>query len=393
MGMTRSPEAPLGQQGWTRWRMHAGRLQHRAARQSRRSRSGPTPARGGRRWRRCTTRTAWPWSSAPPLHTVRTAFTGREGPGRYWVGPCACAGAWCTTLACAATPPRPHPACQSRAADGHACLLGRQCACRPSPIACAGGKCAAWPATPEPLVRCRSDKAGRMKLTHVDSQGRAKMVDVGDKPATKRTAQATARVLLGPVAFQVGQPTPPGSYQNCRRWRPRGAWASSAHSCPDPGPWQQRLDPPPLRNSLALLLQQQGHAHCCCSLRDALTRAGGPQLVATNKLQKGDVIPAAQLAGVLGAKQTPHLIPLCHPLPLSKARPCQACTLQASLCSRLPAGQALRLLWGCAGAAQLWLVRRNACLPLVTWDKVRTHPCCSAEQRQQPAHALCLPRP
>lgn len=42
------------------------------------------------------------------------------------------------------------------------------------------------------------------------------------------------------------------------------------------------------------------------------------QLVATNKLQKGDVIPAAQLAGVLGAKQTPSLIPLCHPLPLTK---------------------------------------------------------------------------
>ena len=46
------------------------------------------------------------------------------------------------------------------------------------------------------------------------------------------------------------------------------------------------------------------------------------QLVATNKLQKGDVIPAAQLAGILGAKQTASLIPLCHQLPLSKVRTC-----------------------------------------------------------------------
>ena len=42
------------------------------------------------------------------------------------------------------------------------------------------------------------------------------------------------------------------------------------------------------------------------------------QLVATNKLQKGDVIPAAQLAGIMAAKQTASLIPLCHSLPLSQ---------------------------------------------------------------------------
>ena len=48
-----------------------------------------------------------------------------------------------------------------------------------------------------------SDKQGRATLTHVDSTGRAKMVDVGDKPATKRSATAAARVLLGPTAFQV----------------------------------------------------------------------------------------------------------------------------------------------------------------------------------------------
>jgi cyclic pyranopterin monophosphate synthase len=34
-------------------------------------------------------------------------------------------------------------------------------------------------------------------------------------------------------------------------------------------------------------------------------------------LPKGDAFVAAQLAGILAAKQTAHLIPLCHPLPLA----------------------------------------------------------------------------
>ena len=38
--------------------------------------------------------------------------------------------------------------------------------------------------------------------------------------------------------------------------------------------------------------------------------------VAENSLKKGDVLTVAQIAGVLGAKQTPALIPLCHPLQL-----------------------------------------------------------------------------
>ncbi|XP_021491917.1 molybdenum cofactor biosynthesis protein 1 isoform X2 [Meriones unguiculatus] len=41
------------------------------------------------------------------------------------------------------------------------------------------------------------------QLTHVDSQGRATMVDVGGKPVTERVAVASAVVLLGPVAFEL----------------------------------------------------------------------------------------------------------------------------------------------------------------------------------------------
>lgn len=81
------------------------------------------------------------------------------------------------------------------------------------------------------------------KLTHLDSEGRARMVDVGDKPHSERTARAEARLL-----------------------------ASS-----------ETLD-----------------------------------LVRTGQAKKGDVITVAEIAGVMGGKKTADLIPLCHPLPLSK---------------------------------------------------------------------------
>ena len=40
------------------------------------------------------------------------------------------------------------------------------------------------------------------------------------------------------------------------------------------------------------------------------------RLVKDNKIRKGDVLPAAQIAGILGAKQTSKLIPLCHDVQL-----------------------------------------------------------------------------
>ena len=76
-------------------------------------------------------------------------------------------------------------------------------------------------------------------FTHFNEQGRAKMVDVGDKPVTIRTAVARASVLVNENTF-------------------------------------------------------------------ALIRSGG--------MKKGDVLTVAQIAGVMGAKRTPDLIPMCHPI-------------------------------------------------------------------------------
>lgn len=81
------------------------------------------------------------------------------------------------------------------------------------------------------------------RLTHVDENGRARMVDVSDKAVTKRTASARGTLTC-------------------------------------------RLD------TLAQV------------------RAG--------TTPKGSVIHTAELAGVIGAKRTAELIPLCHPLPLTK---------------------------------------------------------------------------
>ena len=81
-----------------------------------------------------------------------------------------------------------------------------------------------------------------MSLTHLDEKGAARMVDVGDKPVTRRMARARSRVRMS-------------------------------------------------RATLELIVQ------------------GG--------LAKGDALATARLAGIMAAKRTPDLIPLCHPLPLT----------------------------------------------------------------------------
>ena len=80
------------------------------------------------------------------------------------------------------------------------------------------------------------------RLTHMDDQGRARMVDVSDKPATAREAVAAGLVRMAP-------------------------------------------------ETLALALSGGG--------------------------KKGDVRATAEIAGVMAAKRTAELIPLCHPLSLA----------------------------------------------------------------------------
>lgn len=48
-----------------------------------------------------------------------------------------------------------------------------------------------------------------------------------------------------------------------------------------------------------------------------LMKPGTMQLIVEGNVKKGDVLSVARLAGIMGAKKTPDLIPLCHPLALN----------------------------------------------------------------------------
>ena len=48
-------------------------------------------------------------------------------------------------------------------------------------------------------------------------------------------------------------------------------------------------------------------------------------LITSHGVAKGDVLSVARLAGIMGAKRTPDLIPLCHPLALSSVKVALSC--------------------------------------------------------------------
>ncbi|MDP6605809.1 MAG: cyclic pyranopterin monophosphate synthase MoaC [Dehalococcoidia bacterium] len=76
-------------------------------------------------------------------------------------------------------------------------------------------------------------------------------------------------------------------------------------------------------------LDEQGHARMvdvsakATTVREATARGRVAMLPATlaliveGRIPKGDVLAVARVAGIMAAKRTPDLIPLCHPLPLS----------------------------------------------------------------------------
>jgi len=54
------------------------------------------------------------------------------------------------------------------------------------------------------------------------------------------------------------------------------------------------------------------------------------QRILDGGVKKGDVLGVAQLAGIMGAKQTPNLIPLCHPLALTSVKVELTCNTDTS---------------------------------------------------------------
>ena len=59
------------------------------------------------------------------------------------------------------------------------------------------------------------------------------------------------------------------------------------------------------------------------SVREALAKArvrmapSTTRLIESNGIAKGNVLEIAKIAGIMAAKQTPQLVPLCHPLPMT----------------------------------------------------------------------------
>ncbi|KAJ2932791.1 hypothetical protein H1R20_g4303, partial [Candolleomyces eurysporus] len=105
-------------------------------------------------------------------------------------------------------------------------------------------------------------------LTHLDESGKVNMVDVGNKPPSKRTATASGKIFITSLAYELVTKT----YTETE--------------------------------------SQSG---------DDDSTSPGQQQRAMNKVKrKGDTLTVAQLAAIMGAKQTSSLIPLCHPLSLSK---------------------------------------------------------------------------
>lgn len=63
------------------------------------------------------------------------------------------------------------------------------------------------------------------------------------------------------------------------------------------------------KNITHRIARASGKIHVCREVMDA---------VLAGTVKKGDVLGVARVAGILAVKQTPHLIPLCHPLNITK---------------------------------------------------------------------------
>ena len=86
---------------------------------------------------------------------------------------------------------------------------------------------------------------------------------------------------------------------------------------------------PPDPNQHLTHLDESGNIHMVDvtdrpeTMREAIAKARvrtAPQtlhLIETNQVSKGSVLEVAKIAGIMAAKQTPQIIPLCHPLPMT----------------------------------------------------------------------------
>ena len=92
----------------------------------------------------------------------------------------------------------------------------------------------------------------------------------------------------------------------------------------------QRQDPAAGKEAQLTHLDDAGHARMVdvggkpATRREAVAvgsvvmRPETLALILAGELEKGDALATARIAGIMAAKQTPTLVPLCHPIPLSR---------------------------------------------------------------------------
>jgi len=85
---------------------------------------------------------------------------------------------------------------------------------------------------------------------------------------------------------------------------------------PGPGARLTHLDPSGAARMVDVSAKPETRREAVAGCRVLLAPAT-LELLASGGLPKGDALAVARVAGIMGAKRTPDLIPLCHPLPLT----------------------------------------------------------------------------
>jgi cyclic pyranopterin monophosphate synthase len=85
---------------------------------------------------------------------------------------------------------------------------------------------------------------------------------------------------------------------------------------PEPGARLSHLDPSGAARMVDVSAKPETRREAVAGCRVLLAPAT-LELLASGGLPKGDALAVARVAGIMGAKRTPDLIPLCHPLPLT----------------------------------------------------------------------------
>uniref|UniRef100_A0A7S1W1L7 Molybdopterin cofactor biosynthesis C (MoaC) domain-containing protein n=1 Tax=Alexandrium catenella TaxID=2925 RepID=A0A7S1W1L7_ALECA len=98
---------------------------------------------------------------------------------------------------------------------------------------------------------------------------------------------------------------------------------------------------------------RRARAACTVQVGAAVAKA-----LAEGSVEKGDVLTVSEVAGIMAAKRTPDLLPLCHPLPLSRASvrcrldlPNNAVQVEADISCTGPTGVEMESLTAAAAAA------------------------------------------